>query len=97
VVSLKIINASPDDAGKYSVTATNIVGSDETEADALLNSPKNIIDDNYNKPPKIIIPLTNRKINEEDEIQFFCKVDGYPKPEVFEISYTNHKIYEGNN
>jgi hypothetical protein len=85
VVSLKIDDARPDDIGKYSVSATNIAGSDETEAEALLRPIKNILDDEKIRPPKIIIPLTDKKITEEDEIIFFCKVDGYPTPEVKKI------------
>ena len=82
VVSLKINDARPDDIGKYNVTATNIAGSDETEAEALLSLVKKSLDNEKIRPPKIIIPLTDKKINEEDEIIFFCKVDGYPNPEV---------------
>ena len=82
---MKINDARPDDEGYYKVTASNIIGTDETSADASILDPnKKIIDDKASKsmPPIITIPLTNIKINEEDEIVFMCKVIGFPKPKV---------------
>ena len=35
-------------------------------------------------PPKIIEPLANFKVYEGDDHRLVCKVDGYPKPKVFD-------------
>ena len=87
VVSLKINDARPDDVGNYRVTASNIIGADETSADASLIDPSenpDVKSKNF-MAPIILIPLTNTKINEEDEIEFLCKVIGYPKPKVYRL------------
>jgi len=36
------------------------------------------------KPPFVIEPLVNFKVYEGDDHRLVCKVDGYPKPKVFD-------------
>lgn len=33
-------------------------------------------------PPRVIVPLSNIRITEGDNILLMCKIDGYPKPKV---------------
>jgi hypothetical protein len=33
-------------------------------------------------PPRVIVPLSNVRINEGDTVLLACKIDGYPKPKV---------------
>ena len=106
VASLKIDDVNLEDAGNYTIIAVNLVGKDESQADALvkhiavLDETPNINPEEYRRKmsedspnelqndfraPKFIIPLDNLKINEGDDINFLCKVDGFPKPKVFFI------------
>jgi len=38
-------------------------------------------------PPKVIIPLTNVKLEEGQSVVLACKIDGNPKPKVIEHIY----------
>ncbi len=34
-------------------------------------------------PPHVIVPLNDTRIKQGDSLLLVCKIDGYPKPEVF--------------
>ena len=34
-------------------------------------------------PPKVIVPLSDARISEGDKVYLTCKIDGYPKPQVY--------------
>ena len=43
------------------------------------------------RPPLVIEPLVNFKVYEGDDHRLVCKVDGYPKPKVFDEK--NNRFY----
>ena len=38
-------------------------------------------------PPKVIVPLSDARISEGENVFLVCKIDGYPKPKVNSVKF----------
>lgn len=44
-------------------------------------------------PPKVIVPLSNARISEGENVLLVCKIDGYPKPKVKAYKFNNLETF----
>ncbi|XP_068917949.1 obscurin isoform X4 [Tenebrio molitor] len=73
-VGLEIINAVPSDAGQYSVTITNPLGKESSEAKATVHK--------VFMPPSFTQTFTDLQQLPGRDAKFPCRVTGVPQPEV---------------
>lgn len=83
--TLLIIEASPDDSGKYECVAVNNGGEARCEADCVVQSPqgpvkKSTMAPGTEKIPTIIEPLQNQIVQEGRPVTFKTRVIGKPTP-----------------
>lgn len=73
-VGLRIDNALPSDAGRYSVTIMNPLGSESSEAKATVHK--------VFMPPSFLQRFTDLQQLPDRDAKFPCRVTGVPQPEV---------------
>lgn len=83
--TLLIIEAYPEDAGKYECVAVNSQGEARCEATCSVDAPASPKDDRPTTPgketaPKILEPLKDQKVSEGQPISFRTRVSGKPAP-----------------
>ncbi|CEF63660.1 Hemicentin-1 [Strongyloides ratti] len=89
--SLRILDSTKDDSGKYSIVAKNDFGEKESSCKASVLDESEIPG-----PPRFIIPLktTDGKVGEK--VEFSVKVRGFPKPEI-KFILNNNEINNNDN
>ena len=77
----------------YSPETKNPEKFNEIDKPAKLQKEPSLLDLNM-RPPIILIPLSDQKLNEGKPLIFLSKIDGYPKPKVKLIVFNNFKIVD---
>lgn len=74
-LTLRILDCTKDDMGRYAVVATNVAGSQRSECKVDVTEPKI-----ESSAPKFVIPLSSTSAQEGKPVTFDVKVRGYPVP-----------------
>ncbi|XP_045531935.1 titin isoform X5 [Pieris brassicae] len=85
--TLLILEAFPQDSGKYECVAINSSGEARCDAECVVNTPATKEKPKpqtkaANAPPEIIEPMKDRVVTEGQAIEFSCKIVGKPIPTV---------------
>lgn len=85
--TLLILEAYPQDSGKYECVAINSAGEARCDAECSVNAPATKEKPKpqtkaANAPPEIIEPLKDKQVVEGQAIEFSCKIVGKPVPTV---------------
>lgn len=88
IYTLLIIEAVPEDAGKYECVAINNAGEARCEAECIVQQPSSPqkqakpTTPGAEKAPTIVEPLRDQSIKEGKAVSFRCKIVGKPMPTV---------------
>lgn len=85
--TLLILEAYPQDSGKYECVAINSAGEARCDAECVVSAPATKDKPKpqtktANSPPEIIEPLKDKTVTEGQAIEFSCKIVGKPTPTV---------------
>jgi hypothetical protein len=83
--TLLIIEAYPEDGGKYECVAVNSAGEARCDAEVIILSPTTLKRETpttagVEKSPTLIEPLKDQKVQEGQSVVFKCRVIGKPNP-----------------
>lgn len=83
--TLLIIEAYPEDAGKYECVAVNAAGEARCDAECFVTSPpgakrEKSTGPSVEKSPTIVEPLKDQKVMEGQSVVFKCRAIGKPQP-----------------
>ncbi len=79
---MNIHSSLANDAGDYLVLAQNEPGEDMTSCTLHLATPAEQQQEQTTRLPRVVIPLSNVRIEEGQPFRLACKIDGSPKPRV---------------